>query len=538
MKLKQELISVLKKDWKIIISGVCLISITIFLDVIQPIVTKKIIDDGILNKDFSIIISMGYILFCIVISKAVFDYLGNATVLKASINFLSHLNSILIRSLFNKKRVFYSKNPNGEIMEKTLEVWNLEDSVSANTIYSLMSILNLFVTIGVLLYYSVPVTIFIVFVSILLLFVMKSRYSKLRKYSENYYQHSGEIVNNLSENIYGMDEITNLNSQLFFENRFLNGVSKKLDSFRKLSRLRFLSTNLISSITSVMYLCILIFVGHNIVSGSGMTLGMYTLIISYASRIMAPIMEIGNIMNELQPLKVMYNRLKSIVECDNLLLESEATHTLTDDIVKLDIRNLTFSYDGNNNILSNVCMSFKNNEISLIKGRNGTGKSTLFKLILKYYNNYEGEITLNNININKIDTSNIIYQTLQNPYIFNMSIKQNIILDKKYDEQKYEKMIKLLGLNEVFLREDLYDDIIIEENGKSLSGGQIKLIELARIYYRNSKIILLDEILANIDNELVHIIIDGIKELAKEKIIVIIDHNNSFDFLADNIYFI
>jgi ATP-binding cassette subfamily B protein len=536
MNLRQNLIKLSKNNLINILLGTFLVSLTIFLDVIQPIITKNIIDDGIIGKNFSVVLSMGYILFFCIFIKLFLDYYSNITILKVSKNLLMNINKLLMSSLFNKNRTFYSKNTSGDLVEKTLEVWNLEESISADTIYSLISILNLFVTIAILFTYSIPITIFITIGSILIMFVIKIQSKKLIKLNQQYFNDSSEVTEKLSENIYGIDEITNLNVKSFFLNRFLKAVSNKLDSFTRLSKTRFFTTSTVSGLTSLMYLATLLLVGYEIVSKDKMSIGTYTLIISYSTKIMSPIIGIGNIINELQPLKVIYNRLKDLVETDNLSNTNELKIIDDNEILSLEIKNITFSYIEGQNVFKNLSMNFQKGCITQIKGHNGTGKSTLFKLFLKYYNNYNGIISINGIDIKILSTSNIIFQTLQNPYIFSLSIKDNIILEKDFNQELYYEMIDTLALNRVFSQEDLFSKNPVEANGTSLSGGQIKLIELARIYYRNSKIILLDEISANLDTEMSSILVQSIKNLSKDKIIIIIDHSDLFNSISNNIY--
>ena len=536
MIFKQELLTILKRNIKKITIGVLLIGTTIFLDVIQPIITKRIVDNGVLAGNISIIFTTSFILFVILILKLISDYWGNRVMLKVTIDSFKSINEILIKSLFNKNRNFYSENPNGEILEKTLEIWNLEDTISASTIHSLISITSLFITIAILLYYSVSVTIFVIITSIALMTLMKFQSKKLMKFNKEYYQYSGEVTANLSESIYGMDEILNLDTKSFFTKRFLDKVNKKLDSFNSLSRVRFLTTSLVSGITSLMYLFILIFVGYNIVTNNNMTLGTYMLILTYSSRILTPIMQIGSIITELQPLKVIYSRIQNIIEDSNISYhETEKQHNIQD-VFELKIENLSFSYDTKSKLLKNISMDFKKGSITLIKGANGVGKSTLFKLILQNYTNYTGVISLNNMNINNVNLSSIIAQTLQNPYIFNMSIKENILLDRDYSSERYKKMIDTLKLDKVFSKDELFNNYSIEENGKSLSGGQVKLIELARIYYQDSKVILLDEITANLDSTMCNVIQNAVQRISKDKIIIIVDHNRDFESIITNTY--
>ncbi|OYO90773.1 hypothetical protein CG709_13315, partial [Lachnotalea glycerini] len=178
---------------------------------------------------------------------------------------------------------------------------------------------------------------------------------------------------------------------------------------------------------------------------------------------------------------------------------------------------------------------FDKGTITMLKGRNGIGKSTLFKLITGQYDDYQGKILINNEDIRSYNSSRIMIQIMQRPYIFNMSIKDNIILNQRYDPDKYNSVIKKLEMQRMFDGDMLYNDEEISEDGDSLSGGQIKIIAFARALYGDYKIILLDEVSSNMDKISADIIKDTLKVWKEDKIIIMIDHTEFYDELVDNV---
>lgn len=124
---------------------------------------------------------------------------------------------------------------------------------------------------------------------------------------------------------------------------------------------------------------------------------------------------------------------------------------------------------------------------------------------------------------------------MQRPYIFNMSIKDNIVLNQKYDFDKYNSVIEKLKMQRVFDNDMLYNDEEISEDGDSLSGGQIKILAFARALYGDYKIILLDEVSSNMDKISADILKDTLRLWKEDKIVIMIDHTDFYDEIADNI---
>jgi subfamily B ATP-binding cassette protein MsbA len=124
---------------------------------------------------------------------------------------------------------------------------------------------------------------------------------------------------------------------------------------------------------------------------------------------------------------------------------------------------------------------------------------------------------------------------MQRPYIFNLSLKDNIILDQEYEANKYKDIIKKLNMNKTFSERALNNDDLLLENGESLSGGQIKLLALARACYRECDILLIDEVSANLDNKFIEDVRLLVNWIKRDKIVLLIDHTSAFDELVDEV---
>jgi ABC-type bacteriocin/lantibiotic exporter with double-glycine peptidase domain len=163
----------------------------------------------------------------------------------------------------------------------------------------------------------------------------------------------------------------------------------------------------------------------------------------------------------------------------------------------------------------------------LILGSSGTGKSTLLKILYKYYEVNRNQVFINNHDINDFTIKDIrenITYISQNELLYNDTIRNNIILDRDITEKDFFKVCNMVYVNDIVKDNILSYNYTLEENGANLSGGQRQRIILARSLLKNSKIILIDEGLNEIDINLERKILKNIFSYYKDKTIIIISH--------------
>ncbi len=195
-----------------------------------------------------------------------------------------------------------------------------------------------------------------------------------------------------------------------------------------------------------------------------------------------------------------------------------------------EFKDVSFKYD-KIEVLKGVNFKVNANETVAFVGKSGSGKSTIFKLLTKMYDNYEGTILIDDNDIKKLDKDSIrgnITVVSQNPYIFNMSIKDNLRLVKENLTDKEMKEACKMACLENYI-ESLPDkyDTIIGEGGVNLSGGEKQRLAIARAFIQKTEIILFDEATSALDNETQANIQKSIDNLQKDYTILIIAHRLS-----------
>jgi ATP-binding cassette, subfamily B, bacterial PglK len=216
----------------------------------------------------------------------------------------------------------------------------------------------------------------------------------------------------------------------------------------------------------------------------------------------------------------------------------------TDSNSIIEINDLDFSYENNTSerkIFSNLNLKLKFGNIYGLSGKNGTGKSTFADLVIGLLTPQKGSIFLDGKNINSFPNSwiNSVSYLSQNYFLFNDTIKNNITLgtktNDKFHEERYFKALEISNLKEEFDKFTNKDNSILRNAGRNLSGGQKQRIAIARLIYKNSKVVILDEPTASLDQDSSKLMIEMLKEIKKEKLIIVISHSEELLNQCDNI---
>jgi len=213
----------------------------------------------------------------------------------------------------------------------------------------------------------------------------------------------------------------------------------------------------------------------------------------------------------------------------------------TVDGTDITVKDVTFSYDGTRDVLKHASMNFGSTGMYAIVGESGSGKSTVVNLLLGAYHPQQGSILVGNKPLETLSRESYyshISVVSYNTYIFNETIRQNFMLAKAdVKEDEIFTALKKVNLND-FIDKNEGLDKVITEDAANISGGQKQRLALAINLVANKDIYIFDEATSNIDIESEAIIMNNIKELSKEKSVIVISHRLANVIAADTIYYI
>ena len=213
----------------------------------------------------------------------------------------------------------------------------------------------------------------------------------------------------------------------------------------------------------------------------------------------------------------------------------------TVDSTEITVKDITFSYDGTRDVLKHASMNFGSTGMCAIVGESGSGKSTVVNLLLGAYHPQQGSILIGDKPLETLSRESYyshISVVSYNTYIFNETIRQNFMLAKAdVTEDEIFAALKKVNLYD-FIIDNGGLDKVITEDAANISGGQKQRLALAINLVANKDIYIFDEATSNIDIDSEAIIMNNIKELSKEKSVIVISHRLANIIVADTIYYI
>ena len=206
----------------------------------------------------------------------------------------------------------------------------------------------------------------------------------------------------------------------------------------------------------------------------------------------------------------------------------------------LSVKDLSFSYDGEEQVLKDICMNAKKGEIVGIVGESGCGKSTFLKLLLRFWEKDGGEICYNGTDIDAVATDSLldnVTMVSQVTYLFDETIEENLRIAKPdATKEELEQACKLASVHDFIMTLPDGYQTKVGALGDNLSAGEKQRIGLARAFLRGSELILLDEPTSNVDSINEGIILKALKEQKNKKSIILVSHRESTMAIADRIY--
>lgn len=537
-----KLLKSLKKYFLLSIRKIMIIEIIVFIkiavQIVHPILWGKIVVslfDGNI-KDFYVYLS--YIAIAILINmivefceKYLRQRLNESIVLEIKNDMY---NKVLGLSIKNITRL-----SNGELFNRLEKDTSAVANGMIEIIFNVSINLIKIVTVGIVMIRMNLYLAAIILMGTPVIALVVSKFGKkIRKLNEEnlkvhdkYYSYVQQIVNGIFEikamRIYKniIDKHKKLTQNVYDSDMkmvlYSNGYSAFGDIF-----------NLIMDVS-------ILFVGGNMILNKTLAYEYFIAFTSYEKQFSNAYMNILNINLKFQTIITSIERIYDSFSEDDCLFISKSNLSSVEGNIKFN--NINFSYNGTDRILKNINFDIKPNTITGIVGKNGCGKTTTINLLLGLYYADEGKVTLDGVDIKNISEEVLkkdVFPSIQNAFLFNTSIKDNLLLVKP-DATNDEIMhaCRKAGIHEYIMSLNESYDTVIGENGAELSGGQRQKLVLSRSILSNSKVMIFDEITSSIDLETIKKIKEIFSELSYEHTIIIISHDESMFDIYDQILF-
>lgn len=429
------------------------------------------------------------------------EYLDGLVMSNYIKNTVNYLRCDVFSKLMNKDIKDFSLDNSGKYISVLYnDIKLIEDNFLNNIFLVISSLLSFLISLCALFYISPYIVIFISIFGVLG-FIIPNALSKKLVIEKNEYSKNLEEITSVTKDLFsGFEVIKGFNISKKINKIFVKNSLNVENSKRKCSILEAIIKGFSLAFSVTIYLGVLILGGYLMYKKS-ISVGTAIIIIQLSTHIVGPVKTSISLINQIKSVSLIGKKVEDILNVNNESEESEEIKSFRDCI---DIKDLNFSYTKERNALKNINLKFERNKKYAIVGESGCGKSTLIKLIMRYYNEYEGKITIDNKDLNKIYSSDL-YKTIsmiqQNVFMFDDSIKENIRLFSNYSDESVIESCKRSGIMGLINRLEDGIDSLVGENGNKLSGGEKQRIAIARALINETKILILDESTSALDNE-------------------------------------
>lgn len=513
---------------------------------IFPILTQKLIDEGVSKKDLSVISYILLAQLAFFFGNIIFGIFRNWIMLVVGTKINIQIISDFLKKLLKLPIKFFDTKLMGDFNQRIQDHERIEDFLTSQSLLTLFSIITFSVFFGVLWYYDfriLAVYIILTIVSVVWsLYWMKKRkildYFRFQQRSENQ-ESIYEIINGVSE--------MKLNQFEDFKRKEWEQIQQKLFKINirilKLDQVQLSGFDFINQLKNI----VVTFLAASFVVKGHMTLGALLSVSYIIGQMNSPVSQLISFFRSLQDAKLSLSRLNEVQnhpeeEQENLLPLLSKKYTEQNGIEKgIYFKNVSFQYEGPQSpyVLKDINLFIPEGKVTAIVGASGSGKTTLMKMLLKFYEPVSGEINFNHLNINEISPLDLRKNcgvVMQDGFIFSDTIERNIATnDENIDYNKLEKALQTANIKSFVDGLPLGLNTKIGASGNGISGGQKQRILIARAVYKNPHFIFFDEATSSLDAENEKIIHDNLQSFFRGKTVIIVAHRLSTVKNADQI---
>ena len=528
--------------WKVFTLSLIAMAVVSGINAYLPIIVQRYIDQYLVNDVFEVGILVRVLLFYagLTIAKLALTYIKDYLFKNASEQTVANLRRSIYEHVIHLEMRYFDQTPNGSVVSRVTndtetikEFWNVFMQV-ANGLFNAISIAIAMFTLDVKL-----ALIFMAFlpVVIILMYIYQKKstviYGRMR-------EALSKVNTELAESITGMMTIQHFNQTDRKKEEFDDVNQEYVDARIKMFKMdAVLLMPAISFIEVVVLVIILLMFGQEYLSGIAVNVGVLYAFTQYAKQFFNPIGEIMNSLSIFQNGIVSGSRVIHLIDKDDLAPHANPGVTGEVTAGKIEITDLTFSYDGENDVLKNINIAAEAGETIALVGQTGSGKSSIINLLMRFYEFNRGQIKIDDQSIKEIKDSDLREKmglVLQDSFMFYGNVRDNITMYGDFTDQEVRKAAEFVNADKIIDNlEDGYQSKVIER-GASFSTGEKQLTSFARTILRDPTILILDEATANIDTETEMMIQEGLSNMRQGRTTIVIAHRLSTIKEADRIY--
>lgn len=513
------------------------------ISLLLPFLTQAVVDNGINTGNLSYVIMLLIAQLMLTIGGVANDIIRNWLMLHTTSRVSISLISDFLCKLMKLPLSFFDTKMVGDIMQRIEDFKRVQTFLTGNLLSMVIAVVSLLIYCIVIAGYDSAIFMVFLFGTVIYMGWVFAFMRKRRSLDNLRFQHASANQSNIVQIINGAQDIK-LNNCERQKRWDWERIQSKLFTLSikslHLGQLQEVGSTFIDQTKNIL----ISFIAAKSVIEGNMTLGMMMSLQYIIGQINAPISQFIGFARSAQDASISMERLGEIHKMKEEEPEEELKIRTIPDNADIVFRNVDFQYDGphSDKVLNGISLVIPSGKVTAIVGASGSGKTTMLKMMLGFYQPTSGSICLGEVPLNSYSAScwrSECGSVLQEGYIFSDSIARNIAISNEHNENPDMKLVrtaaKISNINEWVDSLPLGYNTKIGTEGHGLSTGQKQRLLIARAAYKNARYLFFDEATNSLDANNEQVIMENLNRLFNEKTVVIVAHRLSTVKNADNI---
>ncbi len=509
-----------------------------------PVILQNVLDGVIVHQNETLlsILITGLILISIFtqLTTLLRTFLTTYLIRNMDFSMMSHF----FKHTLSLPLSFFSNRQTGDIIARFQENEKIRDFLTETTISTILNVIMIFLYLTVLFIYSVKMTFLLLafVIPIMLLTVLIT--PKMKDYARSSFETGAAAESSLIETISAAETVKGMGIErpmrLKWEKKYAEFLNVRFHATRFGA-----TTGMIGQLLNASATVAILWLGATLVLQNEMTIGELMAFTMLMGSVMSPLIGLIGLWDDIHEAGVSMERLGDVLDMDPEQNTNDMAAKIAIPDFSGDIRleNVYFRYSDNKEIpyvLENINCSIQPGQLIAIVGQSGSGKTTLAKLLVGFYQPSEGNIFVDDYDLNLVDIEYFrkkVGYVMQNNILFTGTVAENISIgDSDPDHSKVVNAAKMADAHSFINSLPLSYEQVVGERGIGLSGGQIQRICIARSLYRNPGLLIFDEATSALDTQSESNILNNMQEILKGRTAVVIAHRLSTIMKADKIF--
>ena len=538
--------------------------ITVVIDALliiaSPLLLRKLIDDGVIPKDFELVTSLAVLVGIIAILDAVFSMIGRWFSARIGEGLIYDLRKQVFEHVQRQSIAFFTRTQTGALISRlNSDVIGAQQAFTSTLSGVVSNSLSLLLVIITMLTLSWQITL----VSLVLLpvFLIPTKWigRKLQGLTRQSFDINAQMSSNMTErfNVSGALLVSLYGDSEKEKSEFAIKARKVADigiSIAMLNRIFFIALTSIAAIaTAVAY-----GIGGHLAINDQLTVGTLLAITALLARLYGPLTALSNVRVDVMSALVSFERVFEVLDLQPMVTDSQNAKMLKTDKPEVTFDSVSFTYPSakeislasleavakpeliqSGEVLKNISFTVLPGTLTGIVGPSGAGKSTISSLIPRLYDVTSGEIFIDGLDIRQYSIKSLrenIGVVTQDSHMFHDSIYANLLYaDSKVSKNEIENACRAAQIWDFIEGLPNGLDTVVGERGHRLSGGEKQRLAIARLLLKKPSLVILDEATAHLDSENEALVQAALKEVLKNRTSIVIAHRLSTIVNADQI---